>query len=349
MFNWSAYCHVRQNDLWNRCELEDLLDAGSTEIPDFPIPAWVLKTDWRTEAELPAGVDKSLLYSYDYSGANGGIAGTYYLTALHHTTKDVDKWFWFDAYPPVQILEGGFGAFKRGVGGCGGTDVDAQAWTVATIWENYFLCTNVTETQPISTSGVGGVGPTATEHSAWCGNFEFAPECPDSIDATNVPPPNANSDGFADDTCLNCHADAQFSSSAGSITLDFLFSLNSPIPDPNPCSSGGSAMLSTDVQPIFNNNCSCHTSGSSGGLSLAAGSAHGNIVNQPSSQLLSMDIIEPNNPNASYLWRKINNTHIAAGGSGCSMPYDCSTTPSLLSAADLTTIEAWINSGAPNN
>jgi hypothetical protein len=346
MYNWSAYCHVRQNDLWNQCDLEDLVNAGDTEIPDFPIPAWVLKTDWRSDSQIPAGVDKTKLYSYNYSGANGGTAGTYYLTALHHTTKDLDKWFWFDAYPPEQVLTGGFGAFQRGVGGCGGTDVDAQAWTVGTIWENYFLCTNVTDTQPISTSGVDGVGPTATEHSAWCGNFEFAPECPDSIDAANLTPAN---DGFTDDTCLNCHDGAMASTGSGSIKVDFLFSLDSPTADPNPCSSGASVMLSTDVQPIFNSNCSCHTSGSSGGLSLAIGSAHGNIVNQPSSQLPSMDRIEPNDPNNSYLWRKINNTHVAAGGSGCSMPYDCSVSPSLLSATDLTTIETWINSGAPNN
>ncbi|MEM6929214.1 MAG: hypothetical protein AAF602_19905, partial [Myxococcota bacterium] len=40
----------------------------------------------------------------------------------------------------------------------------------------------------------------------------------------------------------------------------------------------------------------------------------------PSNQLPSMNRIEPGDPDNSYIWRKISNTHIAAGGAGNRMP-----------------------------
>jgi hypothetical protein len=337
MYNLAAYCHIRKHGLWNRCDLEDLVDGGSTEIPPFPCDAWVLKSDFRHEddflANLPPGADADDYYSYVYSGD----MERYYLTALHHTTKDQGDWYWLDAYPPWDVITAtSSGAFERGIGGCGGTNVDATATIQASDFAEYFLCTNVTDLQPNSTGGVGGVGPTATENSAFCGNFEFSPECPDVFDG-----------GGGSETCLSCHERASISFSGGSIELDFLYSLRdrSINPDaPSPCSSSsGPVDFDTQIQVIFNNECGCHTGGSmSGGLSLSAGVSYANIVNEPSDDVPGMDRIEPNSPSNSYLWRKLQNTHIAAGGSGVAMPQGSFP----LDTVDLDTIEDWINEGA---
>jgi hypothetical protein len=343
MYNWAAYCHVRKHKLWNECKLRDLIAGGSSEIPDFPVSGWVLKTAWRTDdpsaplcQRMPAGVDLGKYYSYVYSGDGR----RWYLTAIHHTTKDLDKWFWFDAYMPDQVLQSC--GFVRGIGGCGGTNLDIPASLAATIWKDHALCTNITETQPIVSGGFDGVGPGGGTNSAWCGNFQFSPECPDSIDG-----------GGGADTCLNCHADASaFIPGAGSIKVDFLMSLRFPTPDPNPCGSGGGPVsFSTDVQPIFTASCGCHTGGSSpAGLSLAAGVAHGNLVNVDSCERPSMKRVLPMNPNSSWLWRKLNGTHNTVGACSCPSVSGCGGQMPLgglpLSATQLSTIEQWINQGA---
>ena len=336
LYNWEAYCHVRRHRLWNLCALERLVDLGRTEIPDFPVGAWVTKTIWRTADEIPAGVDLTKLYSYVYSGDDE----TYYLTAIHHITKDIDQWFWYDLYPPVQILEGGKGDFVRGIGGCGGTNVDVPADFSDSIWANYFLCTNVTLSQPVSTSGIDGVGPTSTENSAWCGNFEFATECPDVIDAANLEPADDCFSG--DDTCLRCHDENSLASvGGGTIAVDFLHSLKSAVPDPYPCDGeGGPVTYTTHIQPIINNNCSCHS-----------WMEYSTLVDAPSGDVPTMDRVEPGDLNNSYMWRKINNTHSVLcdppEDCGCAMPYDCSAAPVPLATWELDAIEEWILSGAP--
>lgn len=195
-YNRSAYCHVRKHALWNRCELEDLVLDGHTQVPHFPRSAIVSKTSWRTASELPAGANLSEYYSYTHSGS--GI--TYYLTALHFTTKDIDKWFWLDLYMPES---------KNGPGGCGGANSDVPASLAGTVWANYYLCTNVTEEQDLA---------------SFCGNFEFCPECPDIYDGA-----------CGGETCLSCHERATKSTPSGPIDLDFLYSLQSAFPSPNPC------------------------------------------------------------------------------------------------------------------
>ena len=334
LYNWEAYCHVRRYRLWNLCALQTLAETGRASIPEFPIGAWVTKTVWRGEDEIPAAVDKSKLYSYVYSG--DGKA--YYLTAIHHITKDLDDWFWYDLYPSMQVLEGARKDFVRGIGGCGGTNVDAPAWTAGTVWASYFLCTNVTPTQPISTGGVGGVGPTASEHSAWCGNFEFAPECPDVIDAANLDPPD---DGYtvADDTCLNCHKVGGFAAVGNQqIAVDFLHSLKSGPADPFPCDGGDGPITFDDhIRPLLHNHCDCHHWMTYDNLYDAGG-------------IPGMPYVQPGSPNDSYLWRKLMNTHLAApGGSGCAMPLDCSATPTPLAPWALDAIEQWILTGAAEN
>ncbi|MBI4600777.1 MAG: hypothetical protein HY721_02340 [Planctomycetes bacterium] len=343
MYNWDAYCHVRKHKLWNECALEDLIDGGATEIPDFPTSAWVLKTEWRTDDpaaplcdRMPSGVDLTKFYKYVYSGDGRN----WYLTAIHHTTKDLDKWFWMDAYVPAQILQSTCG-FVRGLGGCGGTNLDMPASLTGTQWKDHFLCTNITTTQPITSGGFAGVGPGGGTSSAWCGNFQFAPECPDSIDL-----------GGGGETCLSCHDRAEVAISGGSLKLDFLYSLNSPHPDPNPCSSGGGSVgFSTDIQPIFNASCSCHTGGGSpAGLSLAAGVSHGNLVNVNSCERPTMKRVKPNDTGMSYLWHKLNGTHNTLGSCSCPSVTGCGGQMPLggpaLSASNLTKIQQWILAGA---
>ena len=251
----------------------------------------------------------------------------------------------------MQILEGGKGAYVPGLGGCGGTNVDAPAWTDETVWEHYYLCTNVTNTQPISTGGIGGVGPTLTENSAWCGNFEFATECPDVIDAANLDPPDDCQDG--DGRCLNCHEIGSNASVGGSyIGMDYLHAMKSVQPDPfpYPCdgSDSGPVSFSAHVQPIIDNNCSCHKW-------MYPDVSYGNLVNAPSGQP-SLFKVKPFEPENRYLWPKLNNTFTTApayacppGKTCCAMPKDCSSDPTPLADWQLDTIREWIEAGAPNN
>ncbi|MEL6343999.1 MAG: putative metal-binding motif-containing protein [Myxococcota bacterium] len=95
-----------------------------------------------------------------------------------------------------------------------------------------------------------------------------------------------------------------------------------------------------DIQSIWNDDCStCHTTGSSGGLSLS--NAYSKTVGVASSDIRSMDQITPGDPDNSYIWLKIENTHRAAGGSGNKMPPSGS-----VSASDRAIIETWILEGA---
>ena len=191
LYNLPAYCHVRDNQLWNKCKLRDLELQGKTQVPHFPRSAIVVKTAWRTAAQL-AGKDLSKHYSYTYTG-NGT---TYYLTAFHFTTKDIDKWFWADFYIPTP----------DGVGGCQGSGAGRPA-CVTGVWANYLMCTNIIETETI------------------CGNFEF-PECPAT---TGSPDTCMGCHSPFSGPFGGAHYGWNTGSppSNGTLGLDFLFSLNS--------------------------------------------------------------------------------------------------------------------------
>ncbi len=91
----------------------------------------------------------------------------------------------------------------------------------------------------------------------------------------------------------------------------------------------------TDIQPIFNSNCSnCH--GSSGGVSLTSYAAlMGSVGNN-----YGENVVVPGNADASGLVDKIepNPTH------GARMP-----TNGTLTLTEIQSIRAWINEGAQNN
>lgn len=97
-----------------------------------------------------------------------------------------------------------------------------------------------------------------------------------------------------------------------------------------------------EIQPIWDDHCSCHTQSGSGGLSLAAGSSYDNLVLVPAVGGAQVRVF-PGLPDESYLWRKLSDTHLEAGGSGLSMPLG----GPPLAADDLDLIEAWILANAP--
>ena len=104
--------------------------------------------------------------------------------------------------------------------------------------------------------------------------------------------------------------------------------------------------FSQDIQAIFNLNCViCHQgTRASGDLNLEPNAAYHNIVNIDSMQS-SMKLVSPSNSENSYLWHKLDGTHVDVGGSGVQMPYN---SPPL-TQHKLDMIRKWIDEGAQDN
>ena len=108
--------------------------------------------------------------------------------------------------------------------------------------------------------------------------------------------------------------------------------------------------FSTHVQALFTAGCAaggCHAGASpQQGMNLSAGQAYTNTVNVPAVERDStMDRIEPNQPDSSYLIHKINNTHLTVGGSGARMPAGAPPLP--LQTRRM--VARWVSEGAQNN
>ncbi|WP_440222508.1 hypothetical protein ACQQ2N_15660 [Dokdonella sp. MW10] len=106
--------------------------------------------------------------------------------------------------------------------------------------------------------------------------------------------------------------------------------------------------FATDVQPIFDVACSgCHIGGSSGGLSLAPGSAYANLVGVPASNgNAGIPRVTAGDPDASFLFKKLNCTNL---NDIEDMPYGARmprSGPPYLSLADQAMILDWIEQGA---
>lgn len=119
---------------------------------------------------------------------------------------------------------------------------------------------------------------------------------------------------------------------------------SSPATSPSDSTEGVS--LENDVQPIFSQNCvTCHQGGSpQGGLSLEPAEAYEELVNVPSMQS-DLTLVEPEEPDNSYLIDKLNGTHLEAGGNGAQMPFG----QSPLSQSQIDLISQWISEGAADN
>jgi hypothetical protein len=98
----------------------------------------------------------------------------------------------------------------------------------------------------------------------------------------------------------------------------------------------------TDIQPLWDANCAgCHIGGgASGGLALDSG--YTTLVGVASTQLSSMDRVDPGATATSYLWHKLEDTQGTVGGTGVRMPYG-----GALTTEQLAVIETWIGEGAP--
>jgi hypothetical protein len=114
-----------------------------------------------------------------------------------------------------------------------------------------------------------------------------------------------------------------------------------------------SVTLSQEVQPIYTRRCAyagCHAAPvPAEGLDLSTGVSWGATVNVPSSQNPNLDLVEPGNPDRSYLWQKI----APPPGSGLvQMPLGCPGTPPVggcLTAMEAAAIEQWILECALDN
>src|SRR5690606_9415042 len=111
--------------------------------------------------------------------------------------------------------------------------------------------------------------------------------------------------------------------------------------------TGGPLSFEADIQPIINRNCLCHIQDSDGEMeadymTLNPGVSFGNLVGVPSEEVPAMNRIEPSSPDESYLWHKINDSHLSVGGDGDFMP-----PLGLLPRDTRAIIETWILEGAP--
>lgn len=110
---------------------------------------------------------------------------------------------------------------------------------------------------------------------------------------------------------------------------------------------GAEATLSSIQTNIFNANCAlsgCHVGGAvlPGSMDLRAGESFSSIVGVPSEQRPGLDRVEPGDPDASYLVRKIE------GGPdimGMRMPAG----RAALSQDEIDLVREWIADGAVNN
>lgn len=98
---------------------------------------------------------------------------------------------------------------------------------------------------------------------------------------------------------------------------------------------------------IFTPNCAkagCHAaSAASGGLVLEAGRSYSEIVNRPAVGNSSLDLIEPGNPERSYLIKKLRGDPDITGAP---MPLD---NPGSLTQEQIEGIIGWVLAGAPND
>ena len=115
-------------------------------------------------------------------------------------------------------------------------------------------------------------------------------------------------------------------------------------------SSGGNISFSSQVQPIFTQNCAlsgCHAGQITTPIAineiLSAGQAYNNIVNVKSQENPSYFRVTPISSDSSYLYMKI--TGDSRIGSTARMPYG----KAPLSNSDIQTIKSWIDQGAQNN
>lgn len=101
-----------------------------------------------------------------------------------------------------------------------------------------------------------------------------------------------------------------------------------------------------DIVPVLKTRCvMCHLTGQEpGNMKLAPKAAYATLVGVKATET-ALNRVEPGKPDESYLVRKLEGTHVAAGGTGERMPTGGAPLPPEQMAA----IRAWIEQGAQNN
>lgn len=111
-----------------------------------------------------------------------------------------------------------------------------------------------------------------------------------------------------------------------------------PVPPP-------AVNFGTEIQPHLDQTCStagCHDPGTAkAGLILESGQSYANTVEVPSTQVPTMDRIEPFDSQTSYLYRKLRGDQAEIGGSGAQMPLGGQPDNAFNNK-----IRQWINDGA---
>jgi hypothetical protein len=108
----------------------------------------------------------------------------------------------------------------------------------------------------------------------------------------------------------------------------------------------GLVSFSTQIVPIFTTRCApCHTTNTSGGLSLTAGNAYAQLVGPNATCNAAVRRVMPNNTQNSMLWRKLMNTADKCGNAMPNMTAGLATTQ----PAEFQRIQTWIMQGALNN
>jgi PKD repeat protein len=143
-------------------------------------------------------------------------------------------------------------------------------------------------------------------------------------------------------------------SDSGTYTVTFTVTDSNGASDPTPDTrtitvqggGGETATLTAVQQQIFSQSCAfsgCHGGSSPAeGMDLRSGSAYANIVNVRSSQMSSLDRIEPSDPENSYLYLKVTGD---SSISGVRMPRG----GAALSQDLIDLLRDWIERGAPND
>jgi hypothetical protein len=107
-----------------------------------------------------------------------------------------------------------------------------------------------------------------------------------------------------------------------------------------------SPSFAKNIAPVLQEKCAaCHLTGDEAGkLALYKKAAYANLVAHPSVES-AMLRVKPGEPDSSYLMRKLQGTHLDAGGKGAQMPLGGPT----LDADFMELLRQWIKDGAANN
>jgi hypothetical protein len=103
-----------------------------------------------------------------------------------------------------------------------------------------------------------------------------------------------------------------------------------------------------DIEPIWINRCQpCHVGeGDVEPSEPRLENGREVLVDRPSGQVTSLDLIEPGMPEASYLWLKLNNQHTGLSTTNAMPPPTLGTTFEPIPASERERIRAWIAAGA---